>query len=210
MQVLVDDNRIVGITDGNSPIAERAPDGFTRVNQGEWQKIDGQWVRDLAGVIRDKQTQIKSEVAERIAGTAWRIERAQERDQIGAEGETESEVLAEREAIRRAGNRAETEIAELTAQAEIESYQLTVLPSDYPVVVSLSVLEFLRLFTDAERSAVRAARESGQSQNLLDFWELLQASGRVRLDNPDVVAGVGLLEQSGLIAAGRADQILAI
>lgn len=70
----------------------------------------------------------------------------------------------------------------------------------------LSRLEFLRRFTQAERQAIRSAR--AQSVELDDFMFLLEIAETVRLDNDDVMAGLAMLEGAGLLAAGRASEIL--
>lgn len=70
----------------------------------------------------------------------------------------------------------------------------------------LSRLEFLRRFTPAERQAIRSAK--AQSVELDDFMFLLEMAETVRLDNDDVMAGLAMLEGAGLLAAGRASEIL--
>lgn len=50
---------------------------------------------------------IKAEAASRIFALEWRLCRARERAEINAEGESVSEVLEMREAIRQASNEAE-------------------------------------------------------------------------------------------------------
>ena len=85
-----------------------------------------------------------------------------------------------------------------------------------PVVVDVAVREvsgvaYLRRFTQEERIAFREA--ASQSAVLDDYLKLLDATiqqgGIVDLDDEDTVAAVNLLEQAGLIAAGRAAEILA-
>jgi len=78
-------------------------------------------------------------------------------------------------------------------------------PSPKPSAV-LSRLEFLRRFTPAERQAIRSAM--AQSVELDDFMFLLEMAETVRLDNDDVMAGLAMLEGAGLLAAGRASEIL--
>lgn len=153
---------------------------------------------------------VKVEASNRIDALQWRIERAKERDKIGATGETKADVLREREAIRRASNRAEAYIEQLDDEAEIRSYRLDVLPSDYPANAVLTRLQFMRRFSDAERAAIRAARDSGRSQDLLDFWELLQLASQINVNDPDIQSGVVMLEQAGLIGTGRIKQITAL
>ena len=79
------------------------------------------------------------------------------------------------------------------------------------VVREVSGVAYLRRFSQAERIAIRAA--ASQSAVLDDYLKLLDATiqqgGIVNLDDEDTVAAVNLLEQAGLIAAGRAAEILA-
>lgn len=80
-----------------------------------------------------------------------------------------------------------------------------------PVVREVSGVSYLRRFTQSERIAIRAA--ASQSGVLDDYLKLLDATiqqgGIVNLDDEDTVAAVNLLEQAGLIADGRAVEILA-
>jgi hypothetical protein len=80
-----------------------------------------------------------------------------------------------------------------------------------PVVREISGITYLRRFTQAERIAIRGA--ASQSSVLDDYLKLLDATiaqgGTVNLDDEDTVAAVALLEQAGLIAAGRGAEILA-
>lgn len=70
----------------------------------------------------------------------------------------------------------------------------------------ISKLEFLELFTSAERVAIRAAR--GQSSALDDYLYMLEMAEEVNLDSPNVRGGVAMLEQARILAAGRAQEIL--
>lgn len=71
----------------------------------------------------------------------------------------------------------------------------------------MTKLEYLRLFTGEERVGIRAAAKV--SPVLEDYLALLELSGEISLDDPDTIAALNLLEMSGLIAAGRASEILA-
>lgn len=75
--------------------------------------------------------------------------------------------------------------------------------SPAPVRV-ISRLEFAERFTDAELEAVL----SSNNGKVRVFLKKLDFVGSVDLDKPSVVAGVNFLEQSGLIGAGRAAEIL--
>lgn len=70
----------------------------------------------------------------------------------------------------------------------------------------LSKLEFVELFTSAERVAIRAAR--GQSSALDDYLYMLEMAEEVNLDSPNVIGGLAMLEQAQILAAGRAQEIL--
>lgn len=83
--------------------------------------------------------------------------------------------------------------------------------------VPLTKYQFRQLFTYAERLSIDAFNADFESHpslaseqkaairtNLNDY----EASGAVYLDNPATVAGVQLYESLGLIAAGRAAEIL--
>ena len=69
----------------------------------------------------------------------------------------------------------------------------------------LTKLQFQRLFTQAERIAVRAA----DNPAIVDYRELGLLADGIDLADADVIAGVGYLEASGLIGSGRAAEVLA-
>jgi len=74
-------------------------------------------------------------------------------------------------------------------------------------VDELHKVDFLRLFTQAERIAIRQAAKVNQVVE--DYQDMLDASpGKVRLSDPDIQEGVPELEDAGLIGPGRAAQIL--
>jgi len=70
----------------------------------------------------------------------------------------------------------------------------------------LTPLEFLRLLTQPERVAVRTAAKTNAT--IEDYLDLIDKADTVNLDNTDVSGGLMLLEQAGLLAAGRAEEIL--
>jgi hypothetical protein len=207
MQAVINGNRIAGLFSGSST-GISLPDGVTPENYTYWRLNKGQWEYSIEYGKEDLYREIKEWAKERLAEVEWRVERAKEREQIGAAGETLNDLFSEREAIRRASNRAEAELAALADEKAIEDFVWEVLPQDYPPATTLTRLTFMRRFTDAERANIRAARDSGQSQDLLDFWELLQLASHVNLNDPDIQSGVAMLEANGLIAEGRAAEIL--
>lgn len=208
MNLLIENQRPVRLTTSNTGFTVTALPNLTLEDYTP--AILANLINRDHGAKEAAKYRVKVTASEMIDALQWRIERAKERENIGASGETISDVLREREAIRRASNRAEAYIDTLTDDTEARKYQLEVLPSDYPANPVITRLTFMRRFTDAERQAIRAARDSGQSQDLLDFWELLQLATSVNLNDPDIQAGVGMLENAGLIGEGRASEILTI
>ena len=76
-----------------------------------------------------------------------------------------------------------------------------------PVPRTITKLEYLRRFTTAERVAIRAAASANPV--LDDYLKLMELAQEINLDDADTIAAVQMLEQSGLIAAGRAAEVLA-
>lgn len=70
----------------------------------------------------------------------------------------------------------------------------------------LTKLEYLRRFTQEERIAIRAAAK--QSAQLEDYLSMLELAQDVTLSDPDTQGAVQMLEHAGLIAPGRAAEIL--
>ena len=75
---------------------------------------------------------------------------------------------------------------------------------------NISGVQYLRRFTQPERIAILAA--ATQSAVIDDYLKLLDATiaqgGIINLNDPDTVFAVNMLEQAGLIAAGRAAEVL--
>lgn len=68
-------------------------------------------------------------------------------------------------------------------------------------------LTFMRRFTMAERIAIRSAATTDPM--IADLMAMQAAATYIDLDDPDTQAGVAYLESLGIIAAGRAAQVLA-
>ena len=67
-----------------------------------------------------KVVEIKAEAERRITALDWRLQRAQEREQLGETGvETVADVLAMREQIRQASNAAEAAVATLSSVEDV-------------------------------------------------------------------------------------------
>lgn len=76
-----------------------------------------------------------------------------------------------------------------------------------PVQRIITKLEYLRRFTTDERVSIRAA--AAVNPVLADYLALMELAQEINLDDADTVAAVQILEQSGLIAHGRAAEVLA-
>lgn len=161
---------------------------------------------NIDDVRKDRLTTIKIQVKQLLDDSAWRVERAAERDNLGIDGETPQEVYAYREAIRQAGDRAEKELEALDNIDDINAYQFEIRPSDYPMTANLTHLQFLRRFGVDERAKINELR--AKSPQINDYFTLLELAKFVNPYDPDVILGVNTLEQMGIIAQGRAGQIL--
>lgn len=72
---------------------------------------------------------------------------------------------------------------------------------------NVTKLEYLRRFTGQERVTIRTAAKS--EPVLEDYLAMLELAESINLDDPDTIAAVNMLESVGLIAAGRAAEVLA-
>jgi hypothetical protein len=65
---------------------------------------------------------------------------------------------------------------------------------------------FIKRFSVEEYATIKAA---AQQNAMLDYyWQQFMLAENIDLSDPDTVAGVTMLEQAGLIAQGRAQEIL--
>lgn len=76
-----------------------------------------------------------------------------------------------------------------------------------PIPRTITKLEYLRRFTTDERVAIRAAASANPV--LDDYLKLMELAQEINLDDQDTVSAVNMLEQAGLIALGRAAEVLA-
>lgn len=74
------------------------------------------------------------------------------------------------------------------------------------VTVVVTKKEFLKRITPNEYAAIKAA---AASNGMIDYyWQLFMVAENIDLKDPDTVQGIQTLEQIGLLAAGRSDEIL--
>lgn len=79
-------------------------------------------------------------------------------------------------------------------------------PEAPPREIVWTKLVFQRRFTDEERIAFRARAKTDPYAE--DFNELLRVADDVRSTDPDVLRGLNYLTQVGILAEGRAQEIL--
>lgn len=72
---------------------------------------------------------------------------------------------------------------------------------------TVTKLEYLRRFTQVERMTIREMAKTNPM--LEDYLQMLELAQDIGLDDPDTVAAVQMLEQAGLVGAGRTVEILA-
>lgn len=71
----------------------------------------------------------------------------------------------------------------------------------------LSKLDYLRRFTGEERVTIRQAAKV--TPVLEDYLAMLELADEINTGDADTIAAVNMLEQAGLIAPGRAAEVLA-
>ena len=72
---------------------------------------------------------------------------------------------------------------------------------------NVTKLQYLRRFTGPERQTIRQAAKG--NPELEDYLAMLEIAQDINLDDPDTIAAVNMLEAVGLIAPGRAAEVLA-
>ena len=96
--------------------------------------------------------------------------------------------------------------ADETGYAGQGFFPFTPEPPPPPPVDELHKVDFLRLFTQAERIAIRQAAKVNPVVE--DYQAILDAATIIRLSDADIQEGIPELEDAGLLAPGRAAQIL--
>lgn len=210
-KLIIVDGAIIGTTTPNDPNGYHlvdAPEGFDGdLASVEFDAQAGVARLVLAGVQARRIAAIKAEAAAHLANTAWKLERAKEREKAGwAQLADVATVLAEREAVRRSSDAAEAAVLDLTDVAAVLAF--TWAPDAVPVTAPrlLTHEQFIRRFTNAEWEGMTAA---ARASTAMDAWmRRFTLATVVSLDDPATAAGVQALELAGILAAGRADEIL--
>ena len=94
--------------------------------------------------------------------------------------------------------------------AELRDTQLVIVPRPPEVVESedklLTKREFLKRITPEEYVNIKNAASTNPYVDY--FWQMYTMSEDIDLSHPDTIQGVQMLEQFGVIGAGRASEIL--
>lgn len=167
---------------------------------------------------------IKQTASRLIYDTEWRIERARDRDQLGINAETVQDVMLEREAIRRVSNELEESmLGHVKYEWDIDQGRTTddlfeQIENSFTFGVKdalsrlkpnrITTLAFFSRFTPEEQGAIMIAVQQNPILNALIVS--LQLADGVVLTDPRIIAGIQALEQAGLLAEGRADEILTV
>jgi hypothetical protein len=83
--------------------------------------------------------------------------------------------------------------------------ELKFIPSQ--VKPSISKREFLKRFTPTEYAAIKTAANANATLDW--YWQQFLLAEFIDMADPDTVGGINLLETAGLLATGRAAEILA-
>lgn len=193
--------------------------GIETVEVPSWVRLDcPHWYFIIGGEIvlnedvaipeaREQRIQkIKQEAGERIAALDWKLDRAREREDASWESlEAVNAVLAMRESIRRSSDTAEAAVMELRDIAAIEAYTWDV-TVNVPAPRRVTRQQFLDRLTAVETAGII---EAAQSSSAIAAWILrLENADFVNLDDPACLMAMESLEIAGLIAAGRAQEII--
>lgn len=165
-------------------------------------------VRQLNNARTRRIGAINAQAAAEIHALGWRLERATERDQMAIPGERVSDILAAREAIRRASNRTEAAVLAAETLEEIAAITLEITEDDTVRPAALTREQFLSRLTTDETAAILTAAKSNVA--LEAFVLRLTTASYINVCDPATTAGVHALEIAGLLSSGRAEQILAL
>lgn len=107
------------------------------------------------------------------------------------------------------------DIVRITNGASVVYERFTPSPSaptaqTQPNVLRWDALDFMRLFTQAERIAIRTlAKSDAAAEDFLDLLDKAAATGTlVHSNDPDLLAALSAFEAAGVIAEGRAAEIV--
>jgi len=96
------------------------------------------------------------------------------------------------------------------SEAELMTFGIEFIEGDYPVIPTaptpLTHKQFMDRFTDSELATIMTAAKSSVE---LELWfKRFEMAQDILLTDPQTISGVNALETAGLIAEGRATEIL--
>lgn len=207
--VINEQGGIIGYT--NDPLAKGpdVPEDFVDENLDCYVVANDIASLDLALLLAKAKKQgivkIKLMAQKLIEATDWKLQRAKERDQGGWGTLSDIDhVLAERESIRRSSDAAEVSLNQLATIEEVQAFTWSVNVNVSPAM-RLTRGEFLDRFTELETVNIVAAAETNAT---LKAWLLRMENGEWVIRN-QAIPGLEALEIAGLLAPGRAAEILA-
>ena len=116
IEILDNDGSVVNVIVATEQFAEE-------VHPGRWRVQPVQLPPSIAEVVTIKLMEIKAEAERRITALDWRLQRAQEREQLSETGvETVADVLVLREQIRQASNAAELVVSSLESVSDVLAF----------------------------------------------------------------------------------------
>ena len=161
----------------------------------------------LQAIKAQRIAAIKAEAAQHLAASAWKLERATERERAGwVQLADVAAVLAEREAVRRSSDAAEAAVLALQDVAAVQAFAWAPDAVPVPAPRLLTHERFIQRFTPSEWEAMTAAARSNAA---MDAWmRRFSLATFVSIEDPATVSGVHALELAGILAPGRATEVL--
>jgi len=205
------DGAIVGTTTADDPNGYtliEPPEGFDGdLDSLIYDESTGKVRMALAAVQARRIAAIKAEAAQHLAASAWKLERASERERAGwVQLADVAAVLAEREAVRRSSDAAEAAVLALQDVAAVQAFAWAPDAVPVPAPRLLTHERFIQRFTPSEWEAMTAAARSNAA---MDAWmRRFSLATFVSIEDPATVAGVHALELAGILAPGRANEVL--
>lgn len=153
--------------------------------------------------------ELHQRAAPRLQHLTAQIERFDAARRLSDEAPDPLPLLAAREALWRALERAERELNALEEPEALLAYPRNWAPTaaDFPTLSKISSLAFIRRFGIEERERLNVSRADHPA--LHDWLLQLLLANEVDLADPALIAAVQQLEEDGLIASGRSAQLLA-
>jgi hypothetical protein len=188
-KLIIVDGAIIGTTTPDDPNGYHlvdAPEGFDGdLASVEFDAEAGVARLVLAGVQARRIAAIKAEAAAHLSRTDWKLDRAREREKAGW---------------------AQLAHLALTDVAAVREFAWAPDAVPVPAPRLLTHEQFIKRFTPTEWEAMTAA---ARASTAMDAWmRRFALASVVSLDDPATAAGVQALELAGILANGRAAEVM--